>query len=211
MIKDSSGQELLNVNALKQADTFYETEIVPSSDVLGGGIVHKTAAPIVDEIFTDSTGITGLSRRPNTWVYATYVDGTEQKVFSYDDENLVPDGTADDEKHALTVVDDATQFESKTVSGRTYNGYPYAFAAIHYQDLQKDMPIAFAAVNLSTVRSDRCDRTGAGKVIFDLRRQTEILLIRLKKLHLSMKTILTIPKPASPIRPMSPMALRARI
>ena len=168
VIKDPSGQELLNVNALKQADTFYETEIVPNSDVLGGGIVHKTAAPIVDEIFTDSTAITGLSRRPNTWVYATYVDGTEQKVFSYDDENLVPDGTADDEKHALTVVDDATQFESKTVSGRTYNGYPYAFAAIHYQDLQKDMPIAFAAVNLSTVRSDRVIEQVQAKVIFDL-------------------------------------------
>ena len=164
VITGPNKEVLLNTSAPAQNNKFHKTEIVQRSDVVGGGIINKTAKPLVDEIFTDSASIEGMIRRPNTWVTAAYMDKSVQRVFAYDAENanLIPDDAEENEKVAITGS------VNKEVSGRTYHGYPYVFAAINYSGLQKDMPIAFFATNLSTVTSDTVIEQVQAKVMFDL-------------------------------------------
>ena len=164
VITGPNKEVLLNTSVQMQNSTFHRTEILQRSDVVGGGIINKTAKPLVDEIFTDSDTIGGMIRRPNTWVTATYIDKSAQRVFAYDseDNSLIPDDAEENERFAITGS------VKKEVSGRSYHGYPYGFAAINYSGLQKDMPIAFFATNLSTVSSDTVIEQVQAKVMFDL-------------------------------------------
>lgn len=166
-ITGPAGNEILNKRVQRDTSKIQKPEILRMSEILSSGIMNKTSAPVIDEIFTTNTKINGLIEDANIWVKTQYPDNTEENGFYYNNENTIPDGTADEQKHSIS--SDKT---NKIASGKEYIGFDYEVDPMSFKNLTKDMPIKFNAKALSQVKSDDVFEQVQAKVHFDLNGRT---------------------------------------
>ncbi|MDO5037223.1 MAG: hypothetical protein Q4E37_02870 [Tissierellia bacterium] len=174
-ITKPDGTVLVNETLALQADKLHKPEIVQKSAIISSGLVQKSKKPLVQEVFTDSRKVEGLTALPNSWIYADYPN-KDQRLFTYELDAFVPDETQDTEKYKIPTekIDGETvgKVVTKVESGAEFNGYPYEFGEILENPLTKDMPIRFATKAQAKVTSDPVMEQVQAKVHFDLNGQT---------------------------------------
>lgn len=160
-IKDKSGNLILTQTLNKNPVQIQKPKILQKSELLTKGILNRTNPPIVDEIFTEDSKISGLIEETNAMVHAKYSDNSEQKIFAYEEYDTAPDGLTKAEEYKTSGV------TTKNVSGKEYSGYVYEINDISKKGtLLKDMPIAFRVRTVSSVKSEPVIEQVQAKVTF---------------------------------------------